>query len=77
MPLIKATDWVKENFAEGSRPCKATISRWVTEGEIEGTIIGRLVFIESDALDKPNRRPKPKRDKASVVLIAGKYTLKS
>lgn len=77
MPLVRAKEWAEKNFESGSRPSSAAISQWIARGEIEGRIIGRLVFVESDTLDKPARTPKPHPANATAPLIAGRYRLKS
>lgn len=47
--LIKAQQWISETFVEGSRPTLQTVKRWFRQGEIDGVMMGKTLFIETEA----------------------------
>ncbi len=70
--LVKATKWVKETFAEGSRPTLQEVGEWVEEEQIPGRIIGPNIFIEAErfALGGAIYTP-PTKGKLTVADILG------
>ena len=48
MPLVKAKQWIQNNFALGSQPKIETIKRWIELGELNGQIINGNCFIEDN-----------------------------
>jgi hypothetical protein len=62
--LIRSSQWIKDNFACGSEPHPKTIKNWIEAGELEGEIIGHLVYVESTALAIRKANPKAVRDAA-------------
>lgn len=44
--LIKARQWIKETFEDGSRPSINTVKKWYENGEIKGVLLGGTLYIE-------------------------------
>lgn len=51
MSLVKATIWIKENFAEGSRPDMRTIKRRIKNQELPGEIIGTRAYVNVSEIE--------------------------
>lgn len=45
--LIKARQWIKATFVEGSQPSVNTVRKWHENGEVSGVIIGGILYIET------------------------------
>ncbi|AZZ97983.1 hypothetical protein [Pseudoalteromonas sp. R3] len=43
--LMRASQWARREFAQGSIPTARTLRNWVESGEVAGRIIGSAVFI--------------------------------
>jgi len=52
MPLVKASEWVAQNFADGSKPSTSTVARWIKQGVIRGRQIGKWLYVEENALER-------------------------
>jgi hypothetical protein len=70
--LIKGALWAKDNFVSGSEPTSKKLYKWVSEGALNGCIIGTDIFIEVDAL---SHHPKNKENINKDVDIHIKATL--
>ena len=46
--LVKAENWIRETFEEGSRPRLSTVRRWVIEKQIPGTVIDGRPYVDAD-----------------------------
>lgn len=57
--LVKAKNWIADTFREDSRPDMQTVRRWVSEGSLDGCILGSTLYIEvADGL--AHAKPKAK-----------------
>lgn len=41
-------EWIEREFAQNSRPSLATVRRWVREGHLPATKMGKRLYIRSD-----------------------------
>jgi hypothetical protein len=48
MRLMRATAWIRSTFEEGSRPTTKTVAKWVAGGNVPGTLIDGVAFIDAD-----------------------------
>lgn len=57
--LLEVNEFVLRNFAEGSRPSRATLMRWLSKGQIPGArkVGGRWYVDESIWYAKENVAP--------------------
>ena len=63
--LVKASNWIVETFAEGSRPDIKTVKRWINSGEIEGKHIGKQLYIvveKNEGINDPQGLYQPKNN---------------
>lgn len=52
--LIKARQWIRETFVEGSKPTMRKVEQWVDLGEVPGRYInGELYIDDSFATHQP------------------------
>lgn len=69
MRLVRATAWIKETFEAGHRPRKDVVAGWIEAGEVPGTSLGGVLYVDADQFVKdlrngvqgpsPERTPKP------------------
>jgi len=48
MKLETLDRWVERHFHEGSRPARSTVWRWIREGKLPATKIGRRYYINPE-----------------------------
>ncbi len=48
MTMQTVDEWIENNFSQGSRPAKTTVWRWIREGKIPGTRMGKRYYLRSD-----------------------------
>ncbi|MCF2827114.1 MULTISPECIES: hypothetical protein [unclassified Pseudoalteromonas] len=46
--LMKVRDWLSREFVEGSAPSLETIRRLMDNGEIQGRIVGKKMYVFED-----------------------------
>jgi hypothetical protein len=49
--LMKTSEYRIKYFTEGSRPCQATINRWIERGDLPGTKIGSSYYVDVGKTD--------------------------
>lgn len=50
--LMKATKYREEFFHKDSRPAASTIRRWITNGDLPGTVIGNVYYVDISRSEK-------------------------
>jgi hypothetical protein len=55
MRLVRATAWIKETFEEGHRPRKDVVKGWIEAGEVPGTALGGVHYVDADQFVKDVR----------------------
>ena len=48
MSMQTVDEWIETNFAEGSRPAKTTVWRWIREGKLPARRIGKRYYLTPD-----------------------------
>jgi len=43
-------EWIETRFADGSRPTKRTVWRWIRNGHLPATRIGKRYYLRHDAM---------------------------
>lgn len=65
--LIRARQWIRETFVEGSRPTMREVEEWVELGEVPGRYISGRLFIDDSFATHQPRAVKPR---ARVDLLS-------
>lgn len=63
--LMKAAKYREEYFHESSRPAVSTIRRWINNGDLPGTVIGNVYYVDISLTEKMTGN-----DLADKVLMA-------
>lgn len=45
--LMRASNWLKREFEEGSIPDKRTVKRWIEHGQLRGRVIDGMSWVYS------------------------------